>query len=215
MDLRIDMPLVLLLLLPLFLYFGWTYFHERQRLKRSHIVVLTIRIVAAGCLVFALAGPYLLLPIKEEQIVYLVDRSASMNGTEDEMVQFIQESLQSKKEPQLAGIYSFSSTLQTEAILSKTLKEVPKLTEIKATDQTNIEQSLQLASGIIDPKKATRLVLLTDGNETKGDALEFATKLKGSNISVDIKPFSQPVVNDVSLKALYPLKLLTLESNNN
>lgn len=201
MDLRIDMPLVLLLLLPLFLYFGWTYFHERQRLKRSHILVLTIRIVAAGCLVFALAGPYLLLPIKEEQIVYLVDRSASMNGTEDEMVQFIQESLQSKKEPQLAGIYSFSSTLQTEAILSKTLKEVPKLTEIKATDQTNIEQSLQLASGIIDPKKATRLVLLTDGNETKGDALEFATKLKGSNISVDIKPFSQPVVNDVSLKS--------------
>jgi len=44
-------------------------------------------------------------------------------------------------------------------------------------------------------------VLLTDGNETKGDALEFATKLKGSNISVDIKPFSQPVVNDVSLKS--------------
>ncbi|KGR88564.1 VWA domain-containing protein [Lysinibacillus boronitolerans] len=201
MDLRIDMPLVLLLLLPLFLYFGWTYFHERQRLKRSHIVVLTIRIVAAGCLVFALAGPYLLLPIKEEQIVYLVDRSASMNGTEDEMVQFIQESLQSKKEPQLAGIYSFSSTLQTEAILSKTLKEVPKLTEIKATDQTNIEQSLQLATGIIDPKKATRLVLLTDGNETKGDALEFASKLKGSNISVDVKTFSQPVVNDVSLKS--------------
>ena len=120
-----------------------------------------------------------------------------------------------QKEPQLAGIYSFSSTLQTEAILSKTLKEVPKLTEIKATDQTNIEQSLQLAAGIIDPKKATRLVLLTDGNETKGDALEFATKLKGSNISVDVRPFSQPVVNDVSLKALYPLRLLMWESSNN
>lgn len=85
--------------------------------------------------------------------------------------------------------------------MSKTLKEVPKLTEIKATDQTNIEQSLQLATGIIDPIKATRLVLLTDGNETKGDALEFATKLKGSNISVDVKTFSQPVVNDVSLKS--------------
>lgn len=107
MDLRIDMPLVLLLLLPLFLYFGWTYFHERQRLKRSHIVVLTIRIVAAGCLVFALAGPYLLLPIKEEQIVYLVDRSASMNGTEDEMVQFIQESLQSKKNRSLRAFIHF------------------------------------------------------------------------------------------------------------
>ncbi|UZN00256.1 hypothetical protein OL548_10990 [Lysinibacillus sp. MHQ-1] len=38
--------------------------------------------------------------------------------------------------------------------MTKTLKEVPKFTEIKATDQTNIEQSLQLATGIIDPKKS-------------------------------------------------------------
>ena len=107
MDLRIDMPLVLLLLLPLFLYFGWTYFHERQRLKRSHIVVLTIRIVAKRLFSFALAGPYLLLPIKEEQIIYLVDRSASMNGTEDEMVQFIQESLQSKRTATCGHLFIF------------------------------------------------------------------------------------------------------------
>ncbi|MFJ6210669.1 VWA domain-containing protein [Lysinibacillus sp. NPDC092081] len=201
MDLRIDMPLALLLLLPLLMYFGWTYWRERQRLKKSHIVVLGIRIVAIGCLVFALAGPYILLPVKEEQVLFLVDRSASMNGTDDEMANFIAESLQSKKDEQLAGIYSFSSTLQTEAILSKSLKEVPKFTTIKATDQTNIEQSLQLASGIVDPKKATRLVLLTDGNETKGDALEFSSKFKGSNISVDVVPFNQPVAKDVSLKS--------------
>ncbi|MGE7945877.1 VWA domain-containing protein [Lysinibacillus sp. NPDC093688] len=201
MDLRIDMPLALLLLLPLLVYFGWTYWRERQRLKKSHIVVLGIRMVAICCLVFALAGPYILLPVKEEQVLFLVDRSASLNGTDDEMANFIAESLQSKKDEQLAGIYSFSSTLQTEAMLSNTLKEVPKFTAIKATDQTNIEQSLQLASGIVDPKKATRLVLLTDGNETKGDTLEFASKFKGSNSSVDVVPFNQPVAKDVSLKS--------------
>ena len=183
------------------MYFGWTYWRERQRLKKGHIFVLGIRIVAICCLVFALAGPYILLPVKEEQVLFLVDRSASMNGTADEMANFIAESLQSKKDDQLAGIYSFSSTLQTEAILSNSLKEVPKFTAIKATDQTNIEQSLQLASGIVDPKKATRLVLLTDGNETKGDALEFASKFKGSNISVDVVPFNQPVAKDVSMKS--------------
>lgn len=201
MDLRIDMPLALLLLLPILMYFGWTYWRERQRLKKSHITVLGIRILAVICLVFALAGPYILLPIKEEQILFMVDRSASMNGTDGEMANFIEESLQSKKDEQLAGIYSFSSTLQTEAILSKTLKEVPKFTNIEATDQTNIEQSLQLASGIVNSKKATRLVLLTDGNETKGNALEFASKFKGSNISVDVVPFHQPVSTDVSLKS--------------
>ncbi|MGE6516794.1 VWA domain-containing protein [Lysinibacillus sphaericus] len=201
MDLRIDTPLALLLLLPLFAYFVWTYWRARQRLKNSHLIVLGIRMVAICCLVFALAAPYILLPIKEEQVLYLVDRSASMKGTELEMVSFIEESLQSKKDEQLAGIYSYSSTLQTETILSNSLKEVPKFTAMKDTDQTNIEQSLQLATGIVNPKKATRLVLLTDANETQGDALAFATKLKGSNISVDVVPFSQAVANDVSLKS--------------
>ncbi|QDQ01530.1 VWA domain-containing protein [Lysinibacillus fusiformis] len=201
MDLRIDTPLALLLLLPLVAYFVWTYWRERQRLKKSHLTVLSIRMIAICCLVFALAAPYILLPIKEEQVLYLVDRSASMKGTEVEMASFIEESLQAKKAEQLAGIYSFSSTLQTETILSNSLKEVPKFTAMKEMDQTNIEQSLQLATGIVNPKKATRLVLLTDGNETKGDALAFATKLKGANISVDVVPFSQSVANDVSLKS--------------
>ncbi|MGN4126426.1 VWA domain-containing protein [Lysinibacillus sphaericus] len=201
MDLRIDTPLALLLMLPLFGYFIWTYWRARQRLKNSHLIVLSIRMVAICCLVFALATPYILLPIKEEQVLYLVDRSASMKGTEEEMASFIEESLQSKKDEQLAGIYSYSSALQTETILSNSLKEVPKFTTMKDTDQTNIEQSLQLATGIVNPKKATRLVLLTDANETQGDALAFATKLKGSNISVDVVPFSQAVANDVSLKS--------------
>ncbi len=53
--------------------------------------------MAISTLVFALAAPYILLPIKEEQVLYLVDRSASMKGTEEEMASFIEESLQSKK----------------------------------------------------------------------------------------------------------------------
>ncbi|GLC87651.1 VWA domain-containing protein [Lysinibacillus piscis] len=200
MDLRIDLPIVLLLLLPTLAYFLWTYWRERQRLKKSHIVVLSLRILAVSCLIFALAGPYLLLAIKEEQVVYLLDRSASITNAEEEMLQFVTESLQAKKEHQLAGVYSFSTTLQAEAILSKTLKDLPKFTTMPNTNQTNIEQSLQVATGIVDPKKATRFVLLTDGNETKGDVLAFATKLKGSNMSVDVVPFSQPIVHDVAVK---------------
>ncbi|WP_107942198.1 VWA domain-containing protein [Metasolibacillus fluoroglycofenilyticus] len=201
MDLRIDIPLALLLLLPLLIYFIWTYWRERERLKKSHIVVLGIRIVAASCLVFALASPYILLPIKEQQIIFLVDRSASMNTTEQELTDFIVESLKEKKNDQAVGIYSFASNMQTEAMLAADLKEVPKFTALKNNGETNIEQSLQIATGIVDPQKATRFVLLTDGNETKGDVLEFASKFKGSTMSVDVVPFQQKVTNDVSLKS--------------
>lgn len=152
-------------------------------------------------LVFAIASPYLLLPVKEEQVLFLIDRSASMAGTEDEALKFIEESLREKKETHSVGIYSFASNFQTEAILSKTLEHVPNLSEIREVGETNIEQALQLATGIVDKDKATRIVLMTDGLQTKGEVLESITKIAGSKISVDVVPLGRKISNDVSIQS--------------
>ena len=152
-------------------------------------------------LVFAIASPYLLLPVKEEQVLFLIDRSASMAGTEDEALKFIEESLREKKETHSVGIYSFASNFQTEAILSKTLEHVPNLSEIREVGETNIEQALQLATGIVDKDKATRIILMTDGLQTKGEVLESITKIAGSKISVDVVPLGRKISNDVSIQS--------------
>lgn len=99
MDLRIDYPLALLLLIPLLGYFVWTWWHHRKQLRKNQQIVFGIRLLAVLTLVFALSAPYLLLPVKEEQVVFLIDRSASVEGTTDQAVAFIEESLQSKKIP--------------------------------------------------------------------------------------------------------------------
>ncbi len=83
MDLRINFPLALVLLIPLIVYFGWTLWRHKSQLKKSHLIVFGIRGISVLLLVFALTSPYLLLPIKEEQVIFLVDRSASLNGTEE------------------------------------------------------------------------------------------------------------------------------------
>lgn len=201
MDLRIDLPYVLLLLIPIVGYFIWTYWRGRPHVKKGQLVVVSLRIVAAILLIFALASPYLLLPIKEEQVVFLVDRSASMDDQLEGQTNFIIESLQAKKMDQSVGIYSFAGQVQTEALLSNKLDTVPKFAPMKNNGVTNIEQSLQIASGIVDPKKATRFVLLTDGNETTGDALSFAQKLKNSPLSIDVLPLSKKATTDVSIKS--------------
>ena len=201
MDLRIDYPIFLLLLIPLLAYFIWTWRHHRAVLKKEHKIVFVIRIIAVTMLVFAVASPYLLLPVKEEQVLFLIDRSASMAGTEEEVLDFIEESLESKKDNHLVGIYSFASNFQTEAILSKTLEHAPKLSEMDEVDETNIEQALQLSSGIVDKDKAARIVLLTDGLQTKGEALESIAKMAGSKISVDVVPLSRDVAHDVAVRS--------------
>ncbi|MFP3916915.1 VWA domain-containing protein [Lysinibacillus telephonicus] len=201
MDLRIDYPLALLLLIPSIAYLIWTWWHHRSQLKKNQLVVFVIRICAVVLLVFAIASPYLLLPVKEEQVVFLIDRSASVEGTEEQTVAFIEESLKAKKDSHLVGIYSFASNLQTESILSDKLEHVPSLSEITGESATNIAQALQLATGIVDREKATRIVLLTDGLETKGDVSEQLTKMTGSNVSIDIVELSKDVEADISIQS--------------
>lgn len=201
MDLRIDDPLALLLLIPAIGYLVWTWWRHREQLKRSQLIVFGIRIIAVLFLVFAIASPYLQLPVKEEQVVFLVDRSASTEGTIDDSVVFIGESLQAKKDNHLVGIYSFASNLQTESILSESTEKVPPLGEVVDYSETNIAQALQLTTGIVDRQKATRIVLLTDGLETKGETSEQITKMVGSNVTVDVVPLRKQVASDVSIQS--------------
>jgi len=200
-DLRIDYPIFLLLAIPLLGYFIWTWRKHRASLKKEHKTVFILRMIAAATLVFALASPYVLLPVKDEQVLFLIDRSASVEGTEDEALKFIEESLKAKKEHHSVGIYSFASNFQTEAILSRTLEHASTLSDIRGVDETDIEQALQLASGIVDKDKAARIVLLTDGRQTKGEALESIAKMAGSKISVDVVPIGRNIEHDVSIRS--------------
>ncbi|SOC25653.1 von Willebrand factor type A domain-containing protein [Ureibacillus xyleni] len=207
MDLRISFPLALLLLIPVVGYFIWTWWHHRHQLKKSQLIVFGIRIVAVVLLIFAIASPFLLLPVKEEQVAFLIDRSASVEGNEEQTLAFIEESLQSKKNTHHVGIYSFASNLQTESILSNTLEHAPQLSEMTGESETNIAQALQLITGIVDREKATRIVLFTDGLETKGEVSEQLTKMSGTNVSVDVVPLSKEVKADTSIQSFVTPKV--------
>ncbi len=69
------------------------------------------------------------------------------------------------------------------------------------TSETNIEEALQIAASIVDRKKATRIVLLSDGLETKGNVSDQLVKLSGTNVSVDVVPLTKPFVSDVSIES--------------
>ena len=82
MDLRIDVPLALILFIPVIVYFVFVLKRHKAQWKKLHYVVYALRIVAISCLIFALANPYILLPIDKEQVLFLIDRSASTSGEE-------------------------------------------------------------------------------------------------------------------------------------
>lgn len=201
MDLRIEYPIALLILIPLFVYFFWNWRRHHKHWRKIYLSVFTLRILTIGVLVFALANPFILLPNEKEQVVYLLDRSASIHGAGDTAVQMINEGLAEKKNYQDVGIYSFAESLQTESLLSNKVDVVPELSALTANGETNIGKALQLVSGIADRQKATRIVLLSDGLETKGNALEEVSKFANSNVTVDVFPLTKAVSHDAVIES--------------
>ena len=201
MDLRIEYPVALLILIPLFVYFLWTWRRHHTQWKKIHLSVFTLRILTVCALVFALANPLLFLPNEKEQIVYLLDRSASIQAAGDTAVGFINEGLAAKKDHQDVGIYSFAENLQTEALLSSEVEVVPDLSTVTENAETDIGKALQLVSGITDRQKATRIILLSDGLETKGNALEEVAKFANSNVTVDVVPLAKTAAHDAVIES--------------
>ncbi|MGF9976405.1 VWA domain-containing protein [Viridibacillus arvi] len=199
MDLRIDHPLFLLLFIPVLMYFGWAWLQSSKRYNKEHKIIFYMRVVAISLLIFALSAPYILLPVKEEQVVFLVDRSASMKGTEKDIASWIQESIESSKDYQSKGVYSFASGVQTDLGLTADNINLPVWSALKDSGQTNLANALQLVSNVVDRNKATRIVLFSDGVETAGSTMDQLSRLQNSNIQIDTVKVDKPVKQDVAI----------------
>lgn len=199
MDLRIDQPLWLLLCIPFAIYFIWAWRKGRKHYRKEHVVAYVLRTLSILLLIFALTSPYLLLPVKDEQILFVVDRSASAAGNDEFIYDWIGQAITNKKDNQSVGIYTFGGNFQTEVKLSKEVEEVPVFSALKETGETNIAQAIQLASNVADSNKATRIVLLSDGLETEGSVSEELYRLAGGRIQIDTVPLKQTVKEDVAI----------------
>ncbi|NME05158.1 VWA domain-containing protein [Psychrobacillus sp. BL-248-WT-3] len=199
MDLRVDQPLLLLISLPILIYFIWIWNKDRKHWKKEGLVVFFIRLLAIFCLILGLTNPYLLMPIKEEQVVFLIDRSASVQGTEQQVSEWIEKSLDAQTDKHLVGVYSFAENFQSEIALTNEDIKLPVFSPMDLPGNTDIAKALQLSTGIIDPNKATRIVLFTDGIETSGSVADELMKMTGSNVTVDVVELERISSEDVAI----------------
>lgn len=78
--------------------------------------------------------------------------------------------------------------------------------DFSLAEGSNIGGALRFASAMFPPDAARRLVLISDGNETEGDAREEARRLSasgnsgGAGIPVDVMPIAYRVENEVMVE---------------
>ncbi len=66
------------------------------------------------------------------------------------------------------------------------------IVDFRLSDGTNIEQALRLAASMFPPDAARRLVLISDGNQTSGDAVSAARELAAGSVGAGSRTTSAP-----------------------
>lgn len=201
MEFRVDEPLWLILLVPLAVYFAFTGWKLLPGSKALMKVVYVLRCIACALLIFALAGPHLYQPVNEEQVLFLVDRSASAETAQVAATEWINEALESKETHQATGVYGFAEDFQSIVPISQDADAMPGDWPIFSTGHTSLAQAIELAANSGETDLATRLVVMTDGNETKGSAMDSLIRLESERLEIDVVPMTAQTESDAAMES--------------
>ncbi len=178
--------LFLLLLVPVTAWMGWP---ARGAARRREIVSLILRLIIILCLIFSLAGLEIVQRGDNLAVVFLMDVSDSMPkdavGAE---VAYVQSALKAMKPDDRAALVLFGADALVERAMSP-VRELSAITSVPVTNQTDLAEAMQLGLALFPSGYAKRMVILSDGAQTSGDALEAAKFAAASDVQVVVVPF--------------------------
>ncbi len=191
--------LFLLILLPLTFYLGWngrTSFRDPAR--RREVVSLFLRSLIILCLVLAVAGLEIVRSGDHLAVVFLADVSDSMpDAAIQNEIAYMREALKSIGADDKSAIVLFGADALVERPMSG-VNELASITSVPITNQTDLAEAIQLGLAMFPSGYARRMVILSDGAETSGDASAAAKFASASGVQIVVVPF----VNQVAAEAL-------------
>ncbi|HEX2222086.1 MAG TPA: VWA domain-containing protein, partial [Candidatus Limnocylindria bacterium] len=203
MPIAFSEPLWLLLGLPAagVVVAGW-WAASRTLPPGRRLASLAIRLALLGCLVGALAGARLALPAGRLAVVFLVDASASVvDATRADLLEFAQQAVREMPEGDLAGVVAFGSNAVVDRLPSES-RELQRPSSVPVVSATDIGAAVRLATAILPAGTQQRLVLLSDGNDTAGQALPAVLAAAERGIRVDVVTPEASVQGEALIDAL-------------
>lgn len=213
MDVRFEQPAwfwVMLLAVPT-VWVGVRGFTGMTALRR--VVAVLIRLVLLALVTALLAGVSIAKKSDTLAVVALVDVSGSMDrfaggaeGTK-RVQEFLAGATRRRGAEDLLGIVAFDGR---PAAVARPTTGDPTSRDILApgVQGTDIEQAIKLARALIPPEARGRIVLFSDGNQTKGDAFAAAEAsgraaggARGLGVPVDVVPFVYDIKREMAIEA--------------
>jgi len=198
---EIGHPLALLLLVPLA---GATWIVGRGRLRRlpwlRALATLVLRLTIAALLMAALAAPRVSKAASGVHVVYVLDRSASIGSVGQRRAEaWIAASLRGRGGDDSASLVAFGAGPVWSGPIGG--RQLPALPAVDAGG-TEIASALRLALGTLPADRPSRLVLLSDGRQTGGDALAAAQEAAAHGVPISTVVLVGSNAPDVALTSL-------------
>lgn len=164
---------------------GWLA-ASRTLTTGRRIASLVIRLALVACLVLSLAGTRVALASDRLSVVFLLDASASMlDAAREDLVDWARAAVKEMPEGDTAGIVVFGANALVDRLPSE-LDELADPASEPVVGATDVAAAVRLAAAIFPAGTQQRMVLLSDGNDTSGEAEEAIAAAAARGIRLDV-----------------------------
>ncbi|MCU0476560.1 MAG: VWA domain-containing protein, partial [Anaerolineae bacterium] len=197
MSLSTPLGLLLLAVLPVLIYIG----RPRHAYRRTRdLAALAVRCVLVVLLVLALSGLQLTRGGDALAVVFLVDASDSVGRARtDQAVQAVRGQIEQMGERTSAGIVLFGGAPAIDRPVSASTTPDSGTTIVSSTDATNLAAAVRIALAMFPAEAGKRIVILSDGVQTAGDAEQAAQLAAAAGVEIDYQPMLVSAEPDVRL----------------
>jgi uncharacterized membrane protein/Mg-chelatase subunit ChlD len=197
--------LLLLALLPLVWLVSFRSLAGLGKWRRW--LAIGLRSLVILLVVFALADMQYQRSSDRVTVIYLLDQSLSIpEARRSEMIRFVNASIvkhrRDDKEDR-AGVIAFGRNAEVEVPpVDFDIQLASRVESLLDPEYTNLASAMQRAMALFPHDAAKRIVVVTDGNENLGDALEQARAMADAGVSIDVLPVPLARKSEVSVEKL-------------
>jgi uncharacterized membrane protein len=195
--------LVLLGLVPVLWWFSYRSLGVLGRWRR--LAALSLRTAVLVLLVLALAEAQMVRTSDRLTAIFLLDQSMSIPPAQRRaMAEYVNEAiLDHRREGDRVGVVVFGGDAAIEIPpFDDDVQMQPRLESFVDPEYTNLAAAMKLAQASFPEDAAKRIVVVSDGNENLGNALEQARGLAAAGIGLDAVPVRYQSRSEIVMERL-------------
>lgn len=185
---------LLLLIIPTLAVIGW-WWHLATTQRERRLILM--RGAAIMLLVCAVAAPSIGVTADRVALVIVRDRSLSTAVSADQQAAIIEQVLANKPADALVGIVDVAADAQVARVASAEGSDT-SLATLTDRNATALADGVTQAAALIPAGYIPRILVLSDGLETRGRVVERIDSLRARGVQVDVYPLASEFVLPVA-----------------